>query len=55
MMWDYQYQEQPRIKVQVTYADGSVKVFDNEDWFTFKDKIKENLADKGLIKSVDLI
>lgn len=54
-LFDYQYSEEPRIKVQVTYSDDSTKVFDNEDWFTFKDGIRRNLQEKGLIKDVKLI
>lgn len=54
-LFDYQYSEEPRIKVQVTYSDDSVKVFDNEDWFTYKDGIRRNLFEKGLLKDVKLV
>jgi hypothetical protein len=54
-LFDYNYSEQPRIQVQVAYKDGSIRLFDNEDWFIYKDGIKEKLQDKGLLKEVKLI
>ena len=54
-LWDYKYQEEPRITVRVTYIDDSTKDFDNEEWLNFKDGIKKNLYDKGKVKDVKIV